>query len=251
MGPQLADHESFALLQSWGEQVVAQNRSSVVSHYAWKGTLWPTLSNVLRQDPAEIEDYFVLFLGKIDGVTPVVWNEKVAQPVSNDTVMWSGIYTFGLNSGSVPARFSYLVKKVNDQWKIIHHHSSQMPEIASDDWKSTQIGKDESFAVLKSWGNAVQAQNRSLVLTHYAENGTLWPTLSNNLRLNESRIENYFVMFLAKIDGIGPVEWNQAVGQPVDDDTFMWSGIYTFSLNTGKVRARFSYLVKKIDGEWK
>ena len=71
------------------------------------------MSNVLRTDPAAIEDYFVLFLAKIDGVGPVEWNEKVAQPVSEDAVMWSGIYTFGLNDGPVKARFSYLVRKVD------------------------------------------------------------------------------------------------------------------------------------------
>ena len=111
--PQLDNHESFELLQSWGEHVVAKDRPGVVDHYAWKGTLWPTLSNVLRQDPDEIEDYFVLFLGKINGKDDVIWNEKVAQPVSEDAVMWSGIYTFGLNDGPVKARFSYLVRKVD------------------------------------------------------------------------------------------------------------------------------------------
>jgi hypothetical protein len=33
-----------------------------------------------------------------------------------------------LNQGKVPARFSYLVKKIDGEWKIMHHHSSQMPE---------------------------------------------------------------------------------------------------------------------------
>ena len=128
--PQLAEHQSFEILQSWGEHVVAQDRPGVVGHYLWKGTLWPTLSNVLRQDPAEIEDYFVLFLGKIDGVGPVEWNQKVAQPVADNAVLWSGVYTFSLNTGPATARFSYLVKSDDDgNWKIMHHHSSLMPEL--------------------------------------------------------------------------------------------------------------------------
>merc|ERR1712031_96365 len=119
---QLSEHES------WGNCVKAKDRKAVVAHYAPGGTLWPTLSNVLRKDPDHIEDYFVSFLAKIDGVGPVEWNEKTAQPVSDDAVMWSGIYTFHLNQGAVRARFSYLVKKFDGEWKIMHHHSSQMPE---------------------------------------------------------------------------------------------------------------------------
>merc|ERR1719411_1086135 len=58
----------------------------------------------------------------------------------------------------------------------------------------------ESFACLKSWGESVKAKNKPAVLDHYAENGTLWPTLSNELRKDEGRIGNYFDSFLAKID---------------------------------------------------
>merc|ERR1712173_74597 len=125
---QLSEHESFSVLESWGNCVKAKDRKAVLAHYAPGGTLWPTLSNVLRKDPNHIEDYFVHFLAKIDGVGPVEWNEKTAQPVSDDCVMWSGIYTFHLNQGAVRARFSYLVRKVEGEWKIMHHHSSQMPE---------------------------------------------------------------------------------------------------------------------------
>lgn len=127
---QLSEHDSFSVLESWGQCVKAKDRKAVLAHYAHNtgATLWPTLSNKLRKDEDHVEDYFVSFLAKIDGVGPVEWNEKVAQPMSDDCVMWSGVYTFHLNQGKVPARFSYLVKKIDEEWKIMHHHSSQMPE---------------------------------------------------------------------------------------------------------------------------
>merc|ERR1711981_1436183 len=84
----------------------------------------------------------------------------------------------------------------------------------------------ESFACLKSWGESVKAKNKPAVLAHYAENGTLWPTLSNELRKDEGRIGNYFDSFLAKIDGVGDVEWNETCDQPAGDGFRMWSGIY-------------------------
>ena len=141
---QLTEHESFACLESWGNCVQARDRKAVLQHYAQGSTLWPTLSNVLRKrrnpqfeenfGPNHIEDYFVNFLAKIDGVGPVEWNTKCAQVVADDSVMWGGIYTFHLKQGKVRARYSYLVKKMEEGgWKIMHHHSSQMPE-AYDPW---------------------------------------------------------------------------------------------------------------------
>jgi len=87
-----------------------------------------------------------------------------------------------------------------------------------------------SFACLKSWGESVKAKDKSAVLDHYAtdqsENGTLWPTLSNDLRQNRDHIGDYFDLFLAKIDGVGPVEWNETCAQPCGEDFCMWSGVY-------------------------
>ena len=74
-----------------------------------KGCFWPTLSNKNRQDPAEIEDYFVLFSGIVIEKDDVIWNEADALPVAEDVFRWSGISTFGLNSGPVKARFTYSI----------------------------------------------------------------------------------------------------------------------------------------------
>lgn len=133
MSKQCEEHESFCVLESWGNAVKSKVRADVIAHYCEGATLWPTLSNVLRKEHAgeskrHIEEYFVTFLAKIDGVGPVEWNEKCAQPIDENHCMWSGIYTFHLIQGAVRARFSYLVKKVDGEWKLMHHHSSQMPE---------------------------------------------------------------------------------------------------------------------------
>ena len=50
-----------------------------------------------------------------DGVSTVISN--------------SGIYTFtlGVDGSKVQARFTYVYKKIGDEWKILSHHSSQLP----------------------------------------------------------------------------------------------------------------------------
>ena len=117
---------AFQYLNQWGEAVAKQDKETVLSLYSDDATLWPTLSNVLRQTKDTIGDYFDLFLPKIDGA--VEWNQCAYQAIDDSNCVWSGIYTFQLKEGQTRARFTYVLKKVDDAWKIYHHHSSLMPE---------------------------------------------------------------------------------------------------------------------------
>ena len=117
---------AFQYLKEWGESVESKNKEAVLNLYSDGASLWPTLSNRLRQSRDQIADYFDLFLPKIDG--PVEWNQCAFQPINEDYCVWSGIYTFQLKDGQTRARFTYVLKKENDSWKIYHHHSSLMPE---------------------------------------------------------------------------------------------------------------------------
>ena len=125
--------DSFGHLESWGTAVTAQDKAWVLSHYTEDGsaTLWPTLSNLLRESEYWIGDYFDLFLAKIAGTDNVVWNHNVCQPAGDNYAMWSGTYTFTLKEAVAVARYSYLLTKSPEYptgWQIVHHHSSLMPE---------------------------------------------------------------------------------------------------------------------------
>ncbi len=58
---------AFQCLDSWGKSVARKDKAAVLDHYIETATLWPTLSNELRQGPERIGDYFDHFLPKIDG----------------------------------------------------------------------------------------------------------------------------------------------------------------------------------------
>ena len=120
---------AFQCLESWGKSVEKKDQSAVLNHYVQGASLWPTLSNELRQNPDRISDYFDHFLPKING--PVEWNQCAYQPISDTHCVWSGIYTFQLTSGLTRARFTYVLLKQTDEWKILSHHSSLMPEVTS------------------------------------------------------------------------------------------------------------------------
>ena len=121
---------AFQCLDSWGRAVAKKDKSGVLNHYIDSATLWPTLSNELRQGPDRISDYFDHFLPKING--DVDWNQCCFQSISDTECVWSGIYSFNLIGGITRARFTYVLTKINDDWKIKHHHSSLMVDDAQD-----------------------------------------------------------------------------------------------------------------------
>jgi len=85
----------------------------------------PTVSNQVRHNHAEIEDYFVHFLTK--GPKGVIDESNVR--VFGEIAINSGVYTFTFNDQAVvQARFTFVYRFNGKKWMIIEHHSSQMPE---------------------------------------------------------------------------------------------------------------------------
>ena len=56
---------AFQCLESWGNAVAQKDKSAVLAHYTNGASLWPTLSNELRQSEDRIADYFDLFYQKL------------------------------------------------------------------------------------------------------------------------------------------------------------------------------------------
>ncbi|MEM1141646.1 MAG: SgcJ/EcaC family oxidoreductase [Pseudomonadota bacterium] len=114
------------LFGNWNAALATGNPDNVVKLYAKDAVLLPTVSNKVRHNHDEIRDYFVAFLakrpqGEID--------ESNIRFLAEDLVINSGVYTFTFGDQSqVTARFTYLYRKIDDQWKIVEHHSSAMPE---------------------------------------------------------------------------------------------------------------------------
>lgn len=121
------------LFDRWNAALQTRDPARVAALYVEKGgVLLPTVSNKVRDNRAEIEDYFVSFLqyqpvGTID--------ERYIRILDANHAIDSGIYTFALNRGgkveNVQARYSFLYRKMGDEWQILEHHSSAMPEPTS------------------------------------------------------------------------------------------------------------------------
>lgn len=122
--PQASKAEIAALFDRWNRSLATGDPNAVLANYAPDAILLPTLSNRVRHTPDELRDYFVHFLQAKPQGTITESNIRVF----GDTAVDSGTYVFDTRKGKVPARYTFVYRKVGDQWLIVDHHSSMMPE---------------------------------------------------------------------------------------------------------------------------
>ena len=119
------NNKILTLFDQWNNALKTGNPKVVSALYATDAILLPTVSNKVRHNHEEIEDYFVHFLAKV----PSGQIDESNVRIFNDLAINSGVYTFTFADGSsVQARFTYVYKWDGENWLITEHHSSQMPE---------------------------------------------------------------------------------------------------------------------------
>jgi len=137
MGKRTERPMGFFVLTAWLATLCQGRPREVVSLYMPNAVLVPTFAEI-RIGREEILDYFQVFMsrtglcGQIDNWVeqpidprPIIWDVPVASVVS-------GVYTFGWHSPdggqeAAKARFSMVVARAADGYKIINHHSSALP----------------------------------------------------------------------------------------------------------------------------
>lgn len=115
----------LALFDQWNQALNTGDAKQVTALYADEAVLLPTISNEVRTDHKAIERYFTAFLKQRPRGAINQSNARLHQ----DLAFNSGIYTFTLhNNTQIQARFTFVYRLTKGEWKIIEHHSSQMPE---------------------------------------------------------------------------------------------------------------------------
>ena len=121
----MSDSHIAALFEEWNTALQTGEPKNVMALYESNAILLPTISNQVRHNHEEIEDYFIHFLAK--GPKGVI-NESNIRTFGNIAIN-SGIYTFTFSDGnSVQARFTYVYRWNGQRWLIVEHHSSALPE---------------------------------------------------------------------------------------------------------------------------
>jgi len=120
--------EIIELGKKWGLALCSGNVNNVTDLYAEDAVLWGTLSPVIRNTPELIREYFIKFATLED--IEVGFGDHEVRKYGN-VALNNGYYTFNWKEDDknimVPARYSF-VYKLDDEWKIIDHHSSVIPE---------------------------------------------------------------------------------------------------------------------------
>jgi uncharacterized protein (TIGR02246 family) len=113
------------LFDEWNAALQTKDPRKVAALYETNGVLLPTVSNKVRHNRGEIEDYFVTFCAK--GPTGSIDEANVR--IFDQLAINSGVYTFTFEDGSaVQARFTFVYRWNGQRWMIVEHHSSVMPE---------------------------------------------------------------------------------------------------------------------------
>ncbi len=121
----MSENEIKALFDEWNRALQTGDPKKVARLYDTNGILLPTVSNKVRHNHEEIEDYFVQLMargpaGKIDEANVRMFG---------DVAINSGVYTFTFKDGAaLQARFPFVYRWNGQRWMIVEHHSSQMPE---------------------------------------------------------------------------------------------------------------------------
>ena len=112
------------MLETWAEKIRTNDPKQVASLYHNDGLLLGTFSDIERKGYELILDYFEnLLKAQVD--VEIVTQHKHE---SDSIVSNSGFYNFIVDGKTVNARFSFVFIKTDNDWKILSHHSSVLPE---------------------------------------------------------------------------------------------------------------------------
>ena len=112
------------MLETWVERIRTNDPKQVASLYHDDGLLLGTFSDIERKGSNLILEYFENLL-KSDVDVEIVTQHKHE---TDSLITNSGLYNFIVDGKTVNARFSFVFMKTGNDWKILSHHSSVLPE---------------------------------------------------------------------------------------------------------------------------
>ncbi|MGK3756333.1 MAG: hypothetical protein ACI8RD_008644 [Bacillariaceae sp.] len=235
------------LFHLWNDALATGDSSLVASRYAKKGVLLPTVSDIPRADFSSIKNYFDAFL-KMEPQGVIV---ESFVTIGTNWCQDVGIYEFtlGATGAKVKARYSFIYVHEDGQWKIAHHHSSQMPEQIPA--APVAITESEVQGLFSLWNDALATLDPDQVAARYSKKTApcLLPTVSDVPRTDYDSIKSYFTDFCLKKPQGTILESYVTVGH----NWAMDDGIYEFKMGADGsiVKARYSFVYTYEDGEWK
>ena len=114
------------ILTIWVEKIRSNKADQVAELYHDDCLLHGTFSDIERHGKKLIFSYFKnLLRTKID-VEIITQHEHK----TDSLIVTSGLYNFKVEGKIIKARFSFVFVKTKESWKILSHHSSELPKMA-------------------------------------------------------------------------------------------------------------------------
>jgi uncharacterized protein (TIGR02246 family) len=123
---EITDAEVKNLFQLWNSALAKLDSDAVTKRYAKKALLLPTVSDIARTDYDTIKHYFDDFLKKKPQGQILESHVNIGSNICQDVGIYE--FTMGSTGHKVKERYSFVYTWEDGQWKILHHHSSVMPE---------------------------------------------------------------------------------------------------------------------------
>jgi uncharacterized protein (TIGR02246 family) len=117
--------DANAALDRWSAAYSGNDPDTIAATYWPDAILLGTVSPVISTGTDGIKTYFLIVKGSGNKNTI---DERHTIVIDNDAVVITGFYTFNrVDKGQIvpaPSRFTMLITKRGNEWRIAHHHSS-------------------------------------------------------------------------------------------------------------------------------
>lgn len=230
-----------ALFYLWNSTLATLDARIVAKRYSKDPILLPTVSDTPRTDYDSIKDYYDIFL-KLKPQGEIKEGKiKIGHNWAHDAGVYE--FTMGATGEKLLARYSFVYVYENGTWKIIHHHSSRMPE-----QKAKAITPEHAQNLFHLWNDALDTLDSTAVAKRYSRSATLLPAVANTC-LDGAQITAYFDHFLTLRPQCRVLESHVTVGDGWANDV----GTYEITMGTtgAKISARYSFVYVFEDCEWK
>ena len=123
-------HDAAGVLAAWVAGFNAGDVDAIAGLYSPDATLFGTISPSLTIRPEDVRAYFAAVAKSRMQVKLV--DAPTVTSIVDAAVVLSGLYEFSGprpdgQSFTMPARYSFVVANISDQWRIVHQHSSPRP----------------------------------------------------------------------------------------------------------------------------
>mmetsp|Transcript_113755 Transcript_113755/g.223129 ORF Transcript_113755/g.223129 Transcript_113755/m.223129 type:complete len:389 (+) Transcript_113755:46-1212(+) len=236
-----------ALFHLWNDALATGEPRLVAKRYAKDAVLLPTVSDEPRMDQESIVDYFETFLKLKPQGEILVSKVYVGAGFAKDVGVYE--FTMGATKKKVKARYTFVYVYEDGQWKILHQHSSQMPEQVTPN-DAPKLTAEQVRNLFHLWNDALDTLDAQAVANRFTKDAVLLPTVSDVPRTTPEAIKDYFEMFLKSKPQGKVLESYVEFGPSWAKDC----GIYEFTMrgdNNKIVRARFTFVYQYVDGQWK